>query len=230
MPEADLQKVETEQRLIVKIKKSEAVISKLAEKVDKILAAELPEKNFKLESESEIGSSVSSSLRNQAILAILISFVGVIIYLAFRFDIRFGIAAAVSTFHDVIVLVGICWVMNMEFTLLIVTALLTLAGYSLNDTVVVFDRIRENTLKADKKSLESTINTSINETLSRTAITGLTTLFTLLALMFFGGSVIYDFAFVLTVGIVFGTYSSIFVASPLLTLWKKEAVLGYTHG
>lgn len=230
MPEADLQKVEAEQRLIVKIKKSEAVISKLAEKVDKILAAELPEKNFKLESESEIGSSVSSSLRNQAILAILISFVGVIIYLAFRFDIRFGIAAAVSTFHDVIVLVGICWVMNMEFTLLIVTALLTLAGYSLNDTVVVFDRIRENTLKADKKSLESTINTSINETLSRTAITGLTTLFTLLALMFFGGSVIHDFAFVLTVGIVFGTYSSIFVASPLLTLWKKEAVLGYTHG
>ena len=230
MPEADLQKVEAEQRLIVKIKKSEAVISKLAEKVDKILAAELPEKNFKLESESEIGSSVSSSLRNQAILAILLSFVGVIIYLAFRFDIRFGIAAAVSTFHDVIVLVGICWVMNMEFTLLIVTALLTLAGYSLNDTVVVFDRIRENTLKADKKSLESTINTSINETLSRTAITGLTTLFTLLALMFFGGSVIHDFAFVLTVGIVFGTYSSIFVASPLLTLWKKEAVLGYTHG
>jgi SecD/SecF fusion protein len=230
MPEADLQKVETEQRLIVKIKKSEAVVSKLAEKVDKILAAELPEKNFKLESESEIGSSVSSSLRNQAILAILLSFVGVIIYLAFRFDIRFGIAAAVSTFHDVIVLVGICWVMNMEFTLLIVTALLTLAGYSLNDTVVVFDRIRENALKADKKSLESTINTSINETLSRTVITGLTTLFTLLALMFFGGAVIHDFAFVLTVGILFGTYSSIFVASPLLTLWKKEAVLGYTHG
>ncbi len=230
MPEADLQKVENEQRLIVKIKKSEAVISKLAEKVDKILTAELPEKNFKLESESEIGSSVSASLRNQAILAILISFVGVIIYLAFRFDIRFGIAAAVSTFHDVIVLVGICWVLNMEFTLLIVTALLTLAGYSLNDTVVVFDRIRENALKADKKSLESTINTSINETLSRTVVTGLTTLFTLLALMFFGGAVIHDFAFVLTVGILFGTYSSIFVASPLLTLWKKEAVLGYTHG
>ncbi len=229
MSEVDLQKVENEQRLIVKIKKSEEVVSKLADKVNKVLAAELPDKGFNLESESEIGSSVSSSLRNQAILAILISFVGVIVYLAFRFDIRFGIAAAVSTFHDIIVMMGICWVLNMEFTLLIVTALLTLAGYSLNDTVVVFDRIRENALKEDKKRLESVINTSINETLSRTVITGMTTLFTLLALMFFGGSVIHDFAFVLTVGIVFGTYSSIFVASPLLTLWKKEAVFGSAH-
>ncbi len=230
MSEVDLQKVEDEQRLIVKIKKSEAVVSQLADKVEKILAAELPDKGFKLESESEIGSSVSSSLRNQAILAIVLSFVGVIIYLAFRFDIRFGVAAAISTFHDIIVLVGICWVLDMEFTLLIVTALLTLAGYSLNDTVVVFDRIRENAIKEAKDSLETTINTSINETLSRTVVTGMTTLFTLVALLFFGGAVIHDFAFVLTVGILFGTYSSIFVASPLLTLWKKEKVLGYSHG
>lgn len=230
MSEVDLQKVENEQRLIVKIKKSEAVVSQLADKVEKILAAELPDKGFKLESESEIGSSVSSSLRNQAILAIILSFVGVIIYLAFRFDIRFGVAAAISTFHDIIVLVGICWVLDMEFTLLIVTALLTLAGYSLNDTVVVFDRIRENAIKDSRDSLETTINTSINETLSRTVVTGMTTLFTLVALLFFGGAVIHDFAFVLTVGILFGTYSSIFVASPLLTLWKKEKVLGYAHG
>ena len=230
MAEVDLQKVEDEQRLIVKIKKSETVVAKLAEKVGKILTSELPDKGFTLESESEIGSSVSSSLRNQAILAILISFAGVIIYLAFRFDIRFGIAAAVSTFHDVIVLMGICWILDMEFTLLIVTALLTLAGYSLNDTVVVFDRIRENALKSEKNSLTTTINLSINETLSRTVITGMTTLFTLLALLFFGGSVIHDFALVLTIGILFGTYSSIFVASPLLTLWRKNAVTAYKHG
>jgi len=230
MAEVDLQKVEDEQRLIVKIKKSETVVAKLAEKVGKILTSELPDKGFTLESESEIGSSVSSSLRNQAILAILISFAGVIIYLAFRFDIRFGIAAAVATFHDVIVLMGICWVLDMEFTLLIVTALLTLAGYSLNDTVVVFDRIRENALKSEKTSLEATINLSINETLSRTVITGMTTLFTLLALLIFGGSVIHDFAFVLTIGILFGTYSSIFVASPLLTLWPKNTAAAYKHG
>lgn len=227
----DIQQVENEQRLIVKAKKSEEVVANLADKVSAVLTAALPDKGFTLESESEIGSSVSSTLRNQAIVAIILSFVGIIVYLAFRFDIRFGVAAAVSTFHDIIVLVGICWLLNLEFTLLIVTALLTLAGYSLNDTVVVFDRIRENALKAEKDHFEKTINTSINETLSRTVITGMTTLFTLLALMFYGGAVLYDFAFVLTVGILFGTYSSIFVASPLLTVWKRQgSELGYSHG
>jgi SecD/SecF fusion protein len=231
LPDVDIQQVENEQRLIVKAKKSQEVVANLADKVSAVLTAALPDKGFALESESEIGSSVSSTLRNQALVAIILSFVGIIVYLAFRFDIRFGVAAAVSTFHDIIVLVGICWLLNLEFTLLIVTALLTLAGYSLNDTVVVFDRIRENALKAEKDHFETTINTSINETLSRTVITGMTTLFTLLALMFFGGAVLYDFAFVLTVGILFGTYSSIFVASPLLTVWKRKgSELGYSHG
>lgn len=220
--EVDLQRVENEQRLIVKIKKSETVVAKLAEKVDAILSAELADKGFSIESESEIGSSVSSSLRNKALVAILLSFAGIIIYLAFRFDISFGIAAAIATLHDIFVVIAICWIMNMEFTLLIVTALLTLAGYSLNDTVVVFDRIRENSLKSDKRNFEATINASINETLSRTTITALTVVFTLVALLFFGGSVIHDFAFALTIGVVIGTYSSIFIASPVLTLWKKN--------
>jgi SecD/SecF fusion protein len=222
MGDIELQKVENEQRLIIKVKKSEMLIAKLADKVDSILSAELPDKGFSLESESEIGSSVSSSLRNKALVAILMSFAGVIIYLAFRFDLSFGIAAAIATYHDVFAVIAICWLMNMEFTLLIVTALLTLAGYSLNDTVVVFDRIRENTHKFPNNSLESTINASINETLSRTIITALTVVFTLLSLLFFGGSVLHDFAFALTIGIIIGTYSSIFIASPVLTLWKRS--------
>ncbi len=222
MGEVDLQRVENEKRLIVKIKKSETVVAKLAEKVDTILSAELADKGFSIESESEIGSSVSSSLRNKALVAILLSFAGIIIYLAFRFDISFGIAAAIATLHDIFVVIAICWIMNMEFTLLIVTALLTLAGYSLNDTVVVFDRIRENSLKSDRKNFESIINSSINETLSRTTITALTVVFTLVALLFFGGSVIHDFAFSLTIGVLIGTYSSIFIASPVLTLWKRN--------
>ncbi|KJR99483.1 MAG: preprotein translocase subunit SecF [Desulfobulbaceae bacterium BRH_c16a] len=222
MAEVDLQKVENEQRLIVKIKKAEVVVAHHADKVDSILAAQLPGKAFVLEGESEIGSSVSASLRNKAIVAILISFVGVIIYLAFRFDIRFGIAAAVATFHDVFCVLGIIWIMNMEFTLLIVTALLTLAGYSLNDTVVVFDRIRENKPKTEKYLRDETINESINQVLSRTMITGLTTLFTLISLVFLGGAVLHDFALVLILGIVIGTYSSIFVASPVVALWKGQ--------
>jgi SecD/SecF fusion protein len=222
MKDLNLQEVENENRLIIKIKKSEAVVAGLEETVGSILSAELPEKQFMMESQSEIGSSVSSVLRNKAIQAILISLAGVIIYLAFRFDIRFGLAAAIATFHDVIVVLGICWLMNIEITLLIVTALLTLAGYSLNDSVVVFDRIRENTLKSENNSLTTTINESINQVLSRTIVTSLTTGFVLLALFLLGGTVIHDFAFALLAGVVVGTYSSIFIASPILTLWKEK--------
>lgn len=222
MKDIDLQEVENEHRLIVKIKKSEAVVANLGEKVTNILSNELPEKQFTLESQSEIGSSVSSVLRDKAILAILISLGGVLIYLAIRFDIRFGIAAATATFHDVMVVLGICWLMDIEITLLIVTALLTLAGYSLNDSVVVFDRIRENMHKPGAGSLRSVINNSINQVLSRTLVTSLTTGIVLLALHILGGSVIHDFAFALLTGILVGTYSSIFIASPILTLLEKK--------
>ncbi|MFW2368273.1 MAG: protein translocase subunit SecD [Desulforhopalus sp.] len=222
MKELNLQEVENEQRLIIKIKKSEAVVANLAESVGAILSAELPEKNFILESQSEIGSSVSSVLRNKAIQAILISLAGVIIYLAFRFDISFGLAAATATFHDVLVVLGICWIMNIEITLLIVTALLTLAGYSLNDSVVVFDRIRENMRKGDDVPLTTAINDSINQVLSRTIVTSLTTGIVLLALFLLGGTVIHDFALALLMGILVGTYSSIFIASPILTLWRRK--------
>lgn len=222
LTEVDLQKVENEKRLMVKIKKTDVVVAKQADKVGSILSAQLPDKQFVLEGESEIGSSVSASLRDKAIIAIFFSFFGIIIYLAFRFDIRYGIGATVATLHDIFVVIGICWLMNMEFTLLTVTALLTLAGYSLNDTVVVYDRIRENKSKTEKYIRDETINDSINQVLSRTLITGLTTLFTLLSLFFFGGSVLRDFAFILLIGILIGTYSSIFVASPVLTLWNKK--------
>ncbi len=224
MRNVNLQEVENEHRLIVKIKKSEKVVGNLSETVGNILSKteHLADKHFVLESQSEIGSSVSAVLRNKAIQAIIISLAGVIIYLAMRFDIRFGLAAAIATFHDVLVVLGICWLMNVEITLLIVTALLTLAGYSLNDSVVVFDRIRENMRKTGARDLASTINDSINQVLSRTVVTSLTSALTLLALFLMGGSVIHDFSFALLTGIVVGTYSSIFIASPLLTLWKPK--------
>ncbi len=219
----DLQEVENENRLIVKVKKSEAVVANLSEQVDEMFSRELGGKGFVLESQSEIGSSVSTVLRNKAIQAILISLTGVIVYLAFRFDISFGMAAAVATFHDVLVVLGICWLFNVEITLLIVTALLTLAGYSLNDSVVVFDRIRENMKKTERFKLSGTIiNASINQVIGRTIVTSLTSAMVLLALFIFGGSVIHDFSFALLAGVLVGTYSSIFIASPLLTFWKRR--------
>lgn len=223
MKDINLQEVENEHQLIIKIKKSETVVANLDKTVGAILASELPDKQFQLESQSEIGSSVSSVLRNKAIQAILISLAGVIVYLAFRFDIRFGLAAATATFHDVLVVLGICWIMDIEITLLIVTALLTLAGYSLNDSVVVFDRIRENMPKTGGGSLGQAINDSINQVLSRTIVTSLTTGIVLFALFLLGGSVIHDFSFALLTGVVVGTYSSIFIASPVLMLWGKKA-------
>ena len=217
------QKVENENRLIIKMKKSEEVVGSDSDRITTILNDKLADKKFVEESRAEIGSSISAVLREKAIEAILISLVGVLIYLAFRFDFRFGLAAAAATFHDVIVVLGLCWLMNIEMTLMIVTALLTLAGYSLNDSVVIFDRIRENMKKMKGSGFFEIINRSINDTLARTTITSLTTLLTLVALFVFGGSVIHDFSFALLSGIIVGTYSSIFIASPLLdVLGKKE--------
>lgn len=219
----NLQEVENENRLIIRVKKSEAVVANLSNQVNELFDRELSDKGFVLESQSEIGSSVSAVLRNKAIQAILISLAGVIVYLAFRFDISFGLAAAAATFHDVLVVLGICWLFNVEITLLIVTALLTLAGYSLNDSVVVFDRIRENMKKLEKFRLTTqVINQSVNQVISRTIVTSLTSAMVLLSLFIFGGSVIHDFSFALLMGVLVGTYSSIFIASPLLTFWKRR--------
>jgi SecD/SecF fusion protein len=218
----DLQEVTGENRLIVKLKKSEDTVGHLGEEITATLKKIEGDKGFTLESQSEIGSSISAVLRNKAIQAIAISLVGVLIYLAIRFDFSFGLAAAAATFHDVLAVLGICWLLNMEITLLLVTALLTLAGYSLNDSVVAFDRIRENMAKLHGKRFSEIINVSINEVLGRTIVTSLTTALVLASLVFFGGSAIHDFSFALLIGIFIGTYSSIFIASPLLTLKKRD--------
>jgi len=221
--DVDLQEVEGENRLIVKMKKSEDVVGQVSDQMTALLDKQLPGRGFVLESQSEIGSSVSAVLRDKALEAILISLIGVIIYLAIRFDLRYGIAAAAATFHDVLAVLGICWLFDIELTLLIVTALLTLAGYSLNDTVVAFDRIRENVIKmGEKVDMAEIINTSVNDVMGRSIVTSLTTLLVLAALHVLGGAVIHDFSFALLAGIVIGTYSSIFIASPLLTVLPKR--------
>ncbi len=146
----------------------------------------------------------------------------IIIYLAWRFEFKFGVAAAIATFHDVFAIVGIFWALGIEMDLLFITALLTIGGYSLTDTVVVFDRIRENIRLRKMKTFSETINLSVNEVLSRTIITSLTTFLATVSLLVFGGSVLRDFALALTMGIVVGTYSSVFVASPVVALWRGE--------
>ncbi|WP_456370634.1 protein translocase subunit SecD [Thermodesulfatator atlanticus] len=217
-----LQDVKGENLLIIKLRKKAETLGDLEAKVREVLQKNFPECKFKLEAKEEIGSAISKELKEKALIAIGVSFLGLLIYLAFRFNLNFGIGAALATFHDVLAVTGLFYVLNREVSLLFVTALLTIAGYSLNDTVVVFDRIRENIKKQKgKMSFLEIINKSINEMLSRTLITVGTTLVVVLSILFLGGVVLRDFALALALGIVVGTYSSTFVASPIVYWLEK---------
>jgi preprotein translocase subunit SecF len=163
-----------------------------------------------------VGPKVGSELRQRALAAVLIAFLLTLIYIGFRFEWRFGLAAIIATFHDVIVVFGAISLFNIEISLPTVAAILTIIGYSLNDTIVIFDRIRENLKKLRRLPYIEILDKSINETLPRTVMTSGTTLAVLLALAIFGGAVIREFTIVLILGVIVGTYSSIFVASPVL--------------
>ena len=178
--------------------------------------------------QEEVGPKIGEELKGKAILAIFWALLGIIIYIWWRFEFAFGVAAVIALFHDVMITVGIFSIAGKEISLPIVAALLTIVGYSLNDTIVVFDRIREDLKIYRKESYGGVINHSINETLSRTIITSLTTFVVVLSLYIFGGTVIHDFAFAILIGVVVGTYSSIFVASPLMVehFNKRQKKLG----
>ncbi len=166
--------------------------------------------------QEEVGPRIGGELKEKAFLAIFWALLGIIIYIWWRFEFTFGLTAVAALFHDILITIGILSIMGTEINLTIVAALLMIVGYSLNDTIVVFDRIREDLKIFRRESYESVINHSINETLSRTIITSLTTFVVVLSLYIFGGSVIHDFAFAMLIGVVVGTYSSIFIASPLM--------------
>lgn len=169
-----------------------------------------------------IGPKIGKELVQKAVFSILFACVGILIYLVFRFETGFAVGAVVALFHDTIITLGAISLTNKEFTLAIVAALLTVIGYSVNDTIVIFDRIRENIAKSLSKSFGDLVNEGITQTLSRTILTGITVFIVLIPLFFLGGSVIHDFAFTLIVGVIVGTYSSIFVASSFVVYWRKR--------
>jgi len=175
-----------------------------------------------------VGPQVGKDLREKGIYAILWAIVGILIYITWRFEFRFGVGALIATVHDVLITLGAFSLFNKEIDLPIIAAFLAIIGYSLNDTIIVCDRIRENMGKHAKDGLAAIINRSVNETLSRTILTSGTTLLVVVALFVFGGGVIHNFAFAMLVGILIGTYSSIFVASPVILFWesRKTATAG----
>ncbi len=166
-----------------------------------------------------VGPQVGKDLRKKGLMAILYAMIGILIYVTWRFEFRFAVGAILALVHDVLITLGAFSLTNKEIDLPIIAAFLAIIGYSLNDTIIVYDRIRENRGKMDKAGFPEIVNRSVNETLSRTILTSGTTLLVVLALFLFGGGVIHNFAFAMLVGIIIGTYSSIFVASPLLIFW-----------
>jgi preprotein translocase SecF subunit len=206
--------------------KATAEGNRVADEIKGALNANYPDNLYEVRRQEKIGPKIGSELGRKAIWAILLSLIVIVFYIGLRFNFPFGVAAIAALFHDVFITLGVFSVLNLEMSLPIVAALLTIVGYSLNDTIVVFDRIRENlTGGTTKRSFDDRVNSSINETLSRTVMTSLTTLMTVVVVfgMFFtSGDVIRDFALALLVGVIVGTYSSMFVASPLVVLWNRK--------
>jgi preprotein translocase subunit SecF len=218
---ASIQEVGEGNTLLIKVRETEGT----SDKIQTIFKQEFPNNPSDPDSMqiTEIGPVIGQALQKDALRALVVALLAIIVYIAFRFEFKFGVAAAFATFHDIMAVLGIFYILNWEINLLIVTALLTLAGYSLTDTVVVFDRIRENLKKTKRDPLPKLVNTSINEVLSRTIVTSLTVVLVLIPLVLFGGDVLHDFSIALLMGVIVGTYSSIFVASPILVVWHAKA-------
>lgn len=214
---------DTPNSYMIRVKEDAAGQTQSAQKLIALLREKMPDNAFTVDSMHEVGPSVGAVLQRQARNAILIALGCILLYIWLRFDFRSGVAATVATFHDVLAVLGILFIFQREISLLVISGLLTLAGYSLTDTVVVFDRIRENLKQYRRRSdFGATINNSINEVLSRTIITTLTTQIVVVILLFFGGEVLFDFALTLFLGIIVGTYSSWFVASPIVVEWEER--------
>jgi len=178
---------------------------------------------FKESGTQIVGPAVGQELRSKALLATIFSLVGILAYLAFRFQFSFGVGAVVATIHDLLITMAFLVFFRYDMSLNVIAAILTMTGFSTNDTIVIFDRIRENLRGMRRDSLHHVINASINQTLGRTVITSGTALLTALALFFFGGEVLHGFAFTMVVGIITGTYSSIFIAAAIVSFWRSNA-------
>ena len=176
--------------------------------------------NFNFRRVESVGPKVSGELLRAGLIAIVLSLVAMLIYIWIRFEWQFSLGAIIALFHDVIITIGFFSILEFEINLSIIAAVLTIVGYSMNDTVVIFDRVRENLKKYTSKKIDEISNLSINETLSRTIITSSTTLLALLSIFFFGGTILHGFSFAMILGVIFGTYSSIFIANPILIKLK----------
>jgi preprotein translocase subunit SecF len=209
---------------LVRLDKTSVEIGVLGEQIKKVLTEQFGADKFEVRRIESVGPKIGEDLRQRGALSVIVATIMMGAYIWFRFEFRFGVGAVIALAHDVLVAVGALLLANYEFDLTIIAALLTIVGFSVNDTVVICDRIRENMRKIKRETLEGIINISINETLSRTILTTGTTLLVLVALFVLGGAVIRPFAFTLLVGFISGVYSTVFIASPVILMWEKKPV------
>ncbi len=205
--------------VLIRVEGSSSNMESLGDRISRELASVYAKDGFEVRRVEMVGPQVGKDLRRKGILAIVYAMLGILLYVTWRFELKFAVAAIIALLHDIIITIGVFSILDREFTLAVIAALLTIAGYSINDTIVVFDRFRENSRLMRRKDYEEILDGSINQTISRTTLTSLTTLLVTVSLLILGGEVIHDFALALTIGVVVGTYSSIFVASPLVFIW-----------
>ncbi len=223
LADSTIQEFGSPNHILIRVERSQGALEEMGTTLKEALAKRINPDTITIERVEMVGPKVGKDLREKAMLSILYAIIGIVIYISWRFEFQYAIAAIIALMHDVMLTMGAFSVMDKEFTLVVVAAFLAIIGYSLNDTIVVFDRIRENWRRRGKESLISVINTSINQTLSRTLLTSGTTLLVVVSLFILGGEIIHDFAFALLVGVVVGTYSSIFIASVFLVFWESRS-------
>ena len=209
-----------DREFLVRVEKKETDLQALQRTVEEALKNRFGAQSLELRRTELVGPKVGEELRKKGVYAVLYAMLGILIYITWRFELRFAVGATLALLHDTLITIGVFSVLNKEIDLPIVAAILTIIGYSINDTIVVFDRIRENTRRIRRQSLDRVINESINETLSRTLLTSGTTMIVVAALFVLGGPVIHNFAFAIIIGIAVGTYSSIYIASPVVVYWE----------
>lgn len=213
---------DNQNEFLIRVENTSAELQGLSNQIQATLETTFNEGNVDIRRVEMVGPQVGKDLRSKGLQAIFYAMLGILVYISWRFEFRFAVGAIIALLHDVVITLGAFSVFGKEIDLPIIAAFLAIIGYSLNDTIIVYDRIRENLGKHNKESFSYIVNRSVNETLSRTLLTSGTTLLVVLALFILGGGVIHNFAFAMLVGVLVGTYSSIFVASPVLIFWEQR--------
>ena len=221
--DAMVQKFGGENEFLIRVEKTFGDLEEMSRKIQTFLQQQFKDKTIEIRRAEIVGPKVGKDLKRKALWAIGLSFASILVYVAIRFNtFSYGLGGIVALFHDIVVTFGAVSIFNIEFSLNILAVILTIIGFSINDTIVIFDRVRENLKKMRKDNLETVMNVSINETLGRTILTTGTVMMVILILFFFGGEVIHDFTTAMIVGLITGTYSTVYIASPVVLFWEQR--------